>query len=179
MQIIKRRKVFFLSLLLFSVLCLLSSYSYYLLITNRSPYILKLVTGTVDFLMKGQSISNYNINLNISPEKGVINVESNINVKFLKDRRYIIFLLNDGLKVNSINMSQEDTKSDENVIASRRQSNLKSEIPRSARNDKEGVFSGGKAVSHYRIWLINLLLLPEKIKKDDDLSINIKYEGNL
>ena len=58
-------------------------------------------------------------------------------------------------------MSQRDTKNDENVIASRRRSNLKSEIPRGvhpeqkneilrsaqndmrrARNDREGVFSG-------------------------------------
>src|SRR3989337_3801243 len=132
MQIIKRRKVFFLSLLLFSVLCLLSSYSYYLLITNRSPYILKLVTGTVDFLMKGQNISNYNINLNISPEKGVINVEGDINVKFLKDRRYIIFLLNDGLKIDSIGY-------------------------------KKAVSHQQSPISHYRIWLINLLLLPEKV----------------
>src|SRR3990167_6206565 len=148
MQIMKRKKFFFLILILFSVLCLLSSYSYYLLITNRSPYILKLVTGTADYLMKGQNISNYNINLNISPEKGVINVESDINVKFIKDRRYIIFLLNDGLKIDSIGY-------------------------------KKAVSNQPSAVSHYRIWLINLLLLPEKIKKDDDLRINIKYEGNL
>lgn len=141
MQIIKRRKLFLFILLLTSGFLIFTSASYYLLITNRSPYILKLVTGTVDLLMKGQSISNYNINLNISPEKGVINVECDINVKFLKERRYIIFLLNDGLKVNSIKY--------------------------------------GKAVSHYRIWLINLLLLPEKLKKGDDLSINIIYEGNL
>ncbi|MBI3582920.1 MAG: hypothetical protein HY096_03085 [Nitrospinae bacterium] len=102
---------------------------------------MKLVTGTVDFLMKGQSISNYNINLNISPEKGVINVECDINVKFLKDRRYIIFLLNDGLKVNSIKYR--------------------------------------KAIRRYRLWLINLLLLPEKIKKGEDINFSLVYEGNL
>ena len=87
--------------------------------------------------MKGQNISNYNINLNISPEKGVINVESDINVKFIKDRRYIIFLLNDGLKIDSIGY-------------------------------KKAVSNQPSAISHYRIWLINFLLLPEKIKKDDD-----------
>ena len=91
--------------------------------------------------MKGQNISNYNINLSIYPERGVINIECDINVKFLKDRRYIIFLLNDGLKVNSIKY----------------------------RN----------AVSHYRIWLINFLLLPEKLKKGEDLKLNIVYEGKL
>ena len=145
---IKRRKFFFLILILFSVICLLSSYSYYLLITNKSPYILKLVTGTADYLMKGQNISNYNINLNISPEKGVINVEGDINVKFLKDRRYIIFLLNDGLKIDSIGY-------------------------------KKAVSHQQSPISHYRIWLINLLLLPEKVKKGDDLTVKLAYGGSL
>lgn len=137
---VKRKILLFVVILIFGFF-LLTSVSYYLLIHNKSPYILKLVTGTVDFLMKGQNISNYNINLNISPEKGVINVECDINVKFLKERRYIIFLLNDGLKVNSIKYE--------------------------------------KAVSHYRIWLINLLLLPEKIKKGEDINFSLVYEGKL
>jgi competence protein ComEC len=46
---------------------------------------------------------------------------------------------------NEIYISQRGAKDDENVIASQRRSNLKSEIPRFARNDRErGVFSNKK-----------------------------------
>jgi hypothetical protein len=149
-MLLKRKPLFFILILAF-IFFLFSSVSYYLLITNKSPYILKFVTGTANSLMKGQQISNYDINLNISPEKGVINVECDIDVKFLRDRRYIIFLLNDGLRIETAELMDK--------IASP-----------SARND---------IIRVYRIWLINFLLLPEKIKKDDDLRINIKYGGGL
>src|SRR3990167_7920789 len=67
-------------------------------------------------------------------------------------------------------MSQRDTKNNENVIASRRRSNLKSEIPRSARNDSEGVFSGETPINktqnsfQLRLWP----LFNYKSKKDGE-----------
>ncbi len=54
-------------------------------------------------------------------------------------------------------MSQGDTKNDESVIASQRRSNLKSEIPRSARNDSNGVFSYEKSISHHIPFLSALI----------------------
>lgn len=136
-----KRKFFLFILLLFSVLCLLSYVSYYLLITNRSPFLLKLAMGAVDMIAKGQHIDDYRINLKVSPEKGSINVGCDIKVNFSKDRRYIIFLLNDGLKTNSIKYNDRNIKT-------------------------------------YRLWLINLLLLPET-KKGDALILNLDYEGSL
>ena len=67
-------------------------------------------------------------------------------------------------------ISQRDTKNNENVIASRRRSNLKSEIPRSARNDSEGVFSGETSINktqnsfQLRVWP----LFNYKSKKDGE-----------
>ncbi len=60
--------------------------------------------------MKGQHINSYNISLNVSPENGVINVGCDINIRFLKDRRYFIFLLNDNLKINSIGLNDKRVK---------------------------------------------------------------------
>jgi hypothetical protein len=137
-----KRKLFLFILLLFSIFCLLSYLSYYLLITNRSPFILKLVMGTVDLLAKGQHISDYQLNLKVFPERGSIAAGCDIRVNFSKDRRYIIFLLNDGLKIDSIKYNDRDIKA-------------------------------------YRIWLINLLLLPEKNRKGDALTLNLAYEGGL
>ena len=141
--------------------------------------------------MKGQNISNYNINLNISPEKGVINVEGDINVKFLKDRRYIIFLLNDSLKIDSIGYK----KAVSNQSSATRHyriwlinflllpGKIKKDDDLSIKIDsigyKKAVSHQQSPISHYRIWLINLLLLPEKVKKGDDLTVKLAYGGSL
>ena len=71
-------------------------------------------------------------------------------------------------------MSQRDTKNDENVIASRRRSNLKSEIPRSARNDRGGVFSGEITVTSQES--IDISSISYKINEIEEEIGKIKEE---
>ncbi|MEK6591014.1 MAG: M1 family aminopeptidase [Nitrospinota bacterium] len=103
-----KRFVFILAIL--TLITSLFAIPYYLLITNKSPFILKLVVETINSLMKGQQITDYQINLTISPEKGAIDVGCKIKVKFSKDRRYLIFLLNDGLTINSVEINNRRIK---------------------------------------------------------------------
>jgi tetratricopeptide (TPR) repeat protein len=95
-------------------------------------------TFTINYYISGSSTESYH----------VVNILLHIGVSIL-----IYFILLNTVKIYETHMSQRDTKNDESVIASQKRSNLKSKIPRSARNDREGVFSGEKSVSHYTPFL--------------------------